>query len=109
MHFHFHDDKLTCPYKGCGKSFEKPTVLTDSSSVPRQTYYACPYCQSKLDVLTEDMKIVSVKPTDYPTVLDSPAKCAHFHSFLNSVPEGLSVPDECLVCPKVLQCNVRKR
>jgi hypothetical protein len=108
MHFHFHDDKLKCPYKGCRKSFDKPTVLTDSSSVPRQTYYACPYCMSKLDVLTEDMKIVSVKPTDYPTVLDSPAKCAHFHGFLNSVPEGLPISDECLVCPKVLQCNVRR-
>jgi DNA-directed RNA polymerase subunit RPC12/RpoP len=107
--FHMHDEKLRCPYKGCGKAFEKPTVLTDSSTIPRQNYYACPYCMSKLDILVEDMKIISVKPTEYPTVFESPAKCAHYFGFLNVFPKDDPIPDECLVCPKVLQCSIRKR
>jgi len=68
--FHIHDEKLKCPYKGCEKSFDKPTVLTDSSSMPRVTYYACPYCMSKLDIIVENMKLVGVKPTEYPKVID---------------------------------------
>jgi DNA-directed RNA polymerase subunit RPC12/RpoP len=107
--FHLHDEKLKCPYKGCAKSFDKPTVLTDSSTIPRQTYYACPYCMSKIDIIVEKMKIVGVKPTEYPKVLDSPAKCAHYFGFLNAIPRNAPIPDECLICPKVLQCSVRKR
>lgn len=107
--FHVHDEKLRCPYKGCAKSFDKPTVLTDSSTIPRQTYYACPYCMSKIDIIVDNMKIIGVKPTEYPTVFESPAKCAHFFGFLNAFPKGTQLPDECLICPKVLQCTVRKQ
>jgi DNA-directed RNA polymerase subunit RPC12/RpoP len=106
---HGHDEKLKCPYKGCEKSFEKPAVLTDASTMPRQTYYACPYCMSKLDILVDKMKIVSVKPTEYPNVFDSPAKCVHYFGFLNAIPKDAPVPDECLICPKVLQCTIRKQ
>jgi hypothetical protein len=63
---------------------------------------------SKLDIVLEGVKIVEVKPTEYPMVFDSPAKCAHFSGLLNSLPEGAPLPDDCLLCPKVLQCNVRK-
>ncbi|NWF86799.1 hypothetical protein HXY32_03195 [Candidatus Bathyarchaeota archaeon] len=109
LHIHVHDEKLKCPYKGCGKSFEKPAVLTDSTAMPRETYYACPYCSSKLDILVEDMKIVRVKPTEYPKVFDSPAKCAHYSSLLNAIPKDGQIPDECLICPKVLQCSIKKQ
>jgi len=109
MQLHFHTEKLKCPYKGCQKSFGKPTIMTDSSTIPRENYYACPYCNSKIDIITEEMKIVQVKATEYPKVLDSPAKCAHYIGFLNSIPEDATIPDDCLICPKVLQCGLRKR
>jgi uncharacterized Zn-finger protein len=109
LHIHIHDEKLKCPYKGCGKSFDKPTVLTDSSSMPRETYYACPYCMSKLDIMVENMKLVGVKTTEYPKVFDSPAKCAHYYGFLTALPKDAPIPDECLICPKVLQCNIKRR
>lgn len=109
MRLHYHREKLKCPYNGCGKSFDKPTVLTDSSTLPRESYHACPYCNSKIDILMEGMKIVQVKATEYPKVFDSPAKCAHYFGFLDSLPKGVAIPDECLICPKVLQCSVRGR
>jgi hypothetical protein len=74
--FHCHEEKLKCPYKGCGKTFDKPAVLTDYSTIPRQTYYACQYYMSKLDTVVENMKIVDVKSTEYPKVFEPPAKCA---------------------------------
>jgi DNA-directed RNA polymerase subunit RPC12/RpoP len=109
MHlFHSHDtnDKLRCPYKGCEKQFDRPTMITDDSVIPRQTHYACPYCMSRLELDTVKEKIVGVRATEYPMVFDSPAKCAHFSGLLNT-PSGST--DECLICPKVLQCNVRKK
>jgi hypothetical protein len=108
--FHNHpEERLRCPYKGCEKAFGKPSVLTDSSTIPRQTYYACPHCMSKLDVMTEDLKIIGVKPAEYPKVFESPAKCARYYGFLNTLPKEGAMPDECLICPKVLQCTVRKQ
>ena len=55
--FHEHQNgKLKCPYKGCEKEFDKPTVITDTSIIPRQTHYACPYCMSKLEIATQRHK-----------------------------------------------------
>ena len=106
---HGSEEKLHCPYKGCEKNFEKPTVITDTSTIPRQNHYACPFCMSKLEIITEKEKIVGVKATEYPTVFDSPAKCAHFSGLLNAPPGcGLTL-DECLICPKVLQCDKRRK
>ena len=109
MLLHSHKEKLRCPYTGCGKAFVKPSVLTDSSTIPRENYYACPYCSSKIDIIVEDLKIVDIKATEYPKVFDSPAKCAHYLGFLHSFPKNAPIPDECLICPKVLQCGIRTR
>ena len=105
---HSHKDKLRCPYKGCEKTFDKPTLMTDSSEIIRQSHYVCPHCMSKLDIITDDMKIIGVNPTEYPKVFESPAKCAHFSSLVNARPKNMPVPDECLICPKILQCKIRK-
>ena len=109
MQLHSHSEKLKCPYSGCEKTFNKLTALTDTCEIPRQTYYACPHCSSRVDVIFEGMKIVGVRATEYPRVFDSPAKCAHYFGFLNSLPEKAAIPDECLVCPKVLQCGLKRQ
>jgi len=107
---HNHEGKLQCPYKGCEKRFDKPTILTDRSNMLHESYYACPFCMSKIDLVTEGMKVVEVKPSDFPPkVFESPAKCAHFSGSLSIRPENAPLPDECLICPKVLQCDVRRR
>jgi hypothetical protein len=106
---HTHEvGQLKCPYKGCEKTFDKPTLLTDQTRLPRESYYACPFCMSKIDIVTSNMQVVDVKATEYPaTVFESPAKCARFSGSFGA--PGGAVPDECLVCPKVLQCDLRRR
>lgn len=64
---------------------------------------------SKIDIITKNMRIVGIKPTEYPRVFESPAKCARYSGLLTAVSKDVPIPDECLVCPKVLQCNLRKR
>ena len=109
FHSHGSSEKLQCPYKGCEKHFDRPTMITDDSVMPRQTHYACPFCMSRLELEIAKEKIVSVKPTEYPMVFDSPAKCAHFGGLLNAPPGSLLTQEECLICPKVLQCSNRKK
>ncbi len=107
LHLH-HGEKFKCPYKGCGKPFERLTTMTDSSTLPRQTHYVCPHCMSKIDVITENLKVVGIKPIEYGKVFDSPAKCAHYSGFLNALSNDVAIPDDCLVCPKILQCRIKR-
>ena len=105
--FSLHEGKLKCPYEGCRKRFEQPTLLTDSSKVPRKTNYACPHCMSKINLILNNMKVVSIKPLEYPKVFKSPAKCAQYPGLLIALSHDSYLPDECLVCPKLLQCGGR--
>ena len=109
FHIHQNAEKLKCPYKGCGKRFERPTTLTDSSTLPRQTFYVCPHCSSKLDITVDGLKVVGIRAIEYGKVFESPAKCAHYSGFLTAISKDIPIPDECLVCPKILQCGTRKR
>jgi DNA-directed RNA polymerase subunit RPC12/RpoP len=108
LHLH-HGEKLKCPYKGCGKSFDRLATVTESTPMQRQTYYACPHCMSKIEVITENFKIVDIRPMEYGKVFNSPAKCAHYTGFLSAISNDIAIPDDCLVCPKILQCGIKRR
>jgi hypothetical protein len=64
---------------------------------------------SKIDIKTENLKIVGIEPMEYGKVFDSPAKCARYSGFLNSMSRDIPIPDDCLVCPKILQCGIKKQ
>jgi len=104
-----HDSgELHCPYTQCGKRFAKPIVLTDTTKILRETYYACPHCHSKLDVAVDKAKgVVSIEATSNP-VYEAPANCKHYFGYLRFLDENAQIPDECAICPKVIQCFVKK-
>jgi len=124
---------LRCPYKGCEQEFDKPSLLTDTSVIPSESYYACPHCMSKIELITDKLKIIDGKAVCYGAqVFESPAKCAHYSGGLlgthninfNPSAEPTKVPtagpgtgmscscgaltDESLGCPKNLQCEQRR-
>jgi DNA-directed RNA polymerase subunit RPC12/RpoP len=101
-------DLLFCPYGKCGKGFAKPLLLTDSSSILRETYYACPHCQSKLDIIVENLHVIRVEKCEGGERVATPLDCPHAFGYLKTLHEDAAIPDECLVCPKILQCSVRK-
>jgi len=99
---------LHCPYTQCGKRFEKPIVLTDTTKILRETYYACPHCHSKLDVAVDRAKgVISIEATSNP-VYEAPAGCKHYFGYLKFLDENAQIPDECAVCPEVMHCFVKK-
>jgi len=100
---------LHCPYAQCGKRFEKPIVLTDETKLLRETYYACPHCHCKLDMSVDKTSgdVVKIEATANPVDI-APANCKHHFGYLKVLPESAQIPDECAVCPKVMQCFVKK-
>jgi hypothetical protein len=107
LHLH-HSTELKCPYEGCGKSFDKPAVLIDPSTFPRETFYTCPHCASKLDLEIRGKKVINVRRLEHGQVLASPAKCAYYSGSMTMLAEGEVVLEECLLCPKIMQCGIHR-
>ena len=102
-------DHLVCPYGECKREIDKPLMLTDFSKTPRETYYACPHCLTKVDVVVEDQKLKSVSlETSGNSVEKTPSECPFQFGYLKTLPKETAIPDECLTCSKLLQCTVKK-
>ncbi len=102
-------DHLVCPYNECRKGFEKPLMLTDFSKMPRETYYACPHCLTKVEVVAEDINLdsVSVETSGNP-VEKPPTECGYHLGYLKTLQKEAGIPDGCLTCSKLLRCFVTK-
>ena len=103
----FESAAFVCPYSQCRRTFRKPLMLTDSSKIPRETYYACPNCLSKVDVAvdnTENMHKLSIKVSE-GNGLAGIIECPYYFGYLRNFPKGRSIPDKCFVCANLMQCS----
>jgi DNA-directed RNA polymerase subunit RPC12/RpoP len=102
---------LVCPYKTCGKEFKQPILLTNEAESLHTTYYACPHCHSKVDLIlrdAEDLKTVkavaSIDAKTHVCKQKGPENCPHYVGYLRTLPENYLLPERCLTCPKVILC-----
>ena len=107
---------IVCPNPKCHKKIEEPILLSDLSTAPVEQYYACPHCFIKLDVIStqpqkqkEEKKKKEEPPVKPPEKEEKdPSKCAGYLGYLASLPKNKPIPQECLTCPKVLDCVMKK-
>jgi DNA-directed RNA polymerase subunit RPC12/RpoP len=110
------NDTCVCPNDECGKSFDHPILLTVLSNDPVETYPACPYCMSRIE-RNEDPKpekhaqaAVKIKAAlekekeKIETNGSDKFQCPHEFGYLKKRQKGSPIPDECLVCQKMIQC-----
>jgi hypothetical protein len=117
-------DGYTCPSDRCGRVFSEPLRLTDLSHRPHEeTYYACPFCFSRVDVneILKNPESPDLKPHIGPVLSASPSKnmrsekisdekkmtvseCPQKFGYLKDRSKGAEIPDKCLTCAKILQC-----
>lgn len=101
---------LSCPYVKCGKVIETPLLVTDMSKTLRDTYYACPYCLSKVEIVVKDEKgldPVSFETSDNPKEMSS-HECPHHFGHLRDLLGDALIPEECLTCPQLIRCSTKK-
>jgi hypothetical protein len=79
------DEPEACPHVKCRKVFRKVLVVSDPAKHPTRTFCACPYCLSKVTIAVKEV-------------------CQHYFGYLKKLPKSDSIPDECLICPKITQC-----
>ncbi len=41
---------INCPQKECNRTFKKLVIVTNFSFVPEETYSACPYCLTRINI-----------------------------------------------------------
>ena len=113
-------NKYICPYEDCGREFERPILITNKSVNPPQTYLGCPYCLSRIDVgipeaekieekIEQTSKLIEIKKIIEKNAKKEKekakeVKCPYHFGYLKEKDKNLPIPEECLTCPKMLEC-----
>jgi len=59
-----------CPQKECNRIFEKPVIVTNFSFTPKETYSACPYCLTRINLGPKKSDLNYITP-EKPTNIES--------------------------------------
>jgi len=108
---------ITCPNLKCHRKIEEPILLSNLSTSQIEQYYACPYCFIQLDPISTQLQTQKEeKPKGEEPLIEppeeeekSPSVCAGYLGYLSTFPKNKSIPPECLICPKVLDCVMKIR
>lgn len=84
--------------------------MADKTKLVRETYYACPHCRSKVELLLEDPTNPKLIQAEDPSNSGqkTPKQCKHSFGYLGDLSGDVDIPDECTICPKVLLCFIRR-
>jgi len=93
----------------CDHPFSHPLVLTNKSGEPSETYYACPYCLSRIDADENDVVLAFREERKTTGFIDNPPKSPESNPEENlgcseAVWKNIVIPDECLDCANLLPC-----
>jgi len=97
----------------CGEGFSRP-LLARVSSEGRdvRTYFACPRCLSQVKAVEAGKsekreESTSLKePSRASEKLEANVSCQHFLGYLKRRPKNTAVPEDCLMCEKMIECMV---
>ena len=102
----------TCPNPNCQKKFENLIIVHDNSKKPTENYYACPTCLTELDPTTtqglEKEEILIEEKTETERThpeREIPTGCPNYLGYLLNHLKDAFLPEECLICPKMLDCT----
>ncbi len=107
---------FVCPNPKCHSKIEEPVLLNNWATAAEEQYYACPHCFVKLDMgpanatrKKEEEKKEIEKPPIKPQEKGEkdPSACPHHFGYLANRPENAPVPQECLICSKVVNCMLK--
>jgi hypothetical protein len=98
----------------CGVTFHHPILATVHSRGQTQKYQACPRCMTKIRITTTPKERpentrgkTSPSETAKPNITSGETTCEHFFGFLNKHTKNTLFPEECLTCPKMVECLLK--
>lgn len=103
------ESNFTCDE--CGKAFQKPILATISASGQSRTYYACPRCLTNVRNMKAPTKekeekgpVLTEEEPPKPPQESNDSSCTHSFGYLKKHEKSMPFPDECLTCPKMVEC-----
>jgi hypothetical protein len=110
---------LICTNEKCGRYVPKPIIIHDLNL--RTKYRGCPYCFTELPEITvrrRNKPVHGIKITeeftkkmaqdDTPHGPGQTEECARKFGYLSERPRDEDIPEQCMTCPKMIECMLRK-
>jgi len=117
---------FTCSNPECGKIFNNPIIVQDLSSKNNSSYYACPYCLTEIMIektleveegkqkrkakrtKIEQAKTHAIETKSTLQLSPEIHKCPHHFGYLSQRSKSENIPEECMICEKIVQCMLKK-
>jgi hypothetical protein len=127
---------VVCTNTKCGREIEEPVLLTNLSVTPPEQYDACPFCFTKLPELpeptvneeevTSSENVAAEKKEDAGSQLmrkvedvilssnghqekEAKTGCPEAFGYLANRPKDSPIPQECMLCPRMVDCILGTR
>jgi hypothetical protein len=108
--------KVTCPNKACGKVFVKPLSTLNLQQDSKVSYNACPYCLTEIviseneskDLPEENYSVVKLFKEKPSQNKEQVITCFYHFGYIGEREQKEQIPEECLLCTKVIQCMHQK-
>jgi hypothetical protein len=108
----------------CGEEYGQPILTENLSGHSQEEYYACSRCLSKVEVTSEKRsktlvnEVVVREPHEKVEIaaeeirnissgkieVNVQASCQHELGYLKKRDRASPIPDECLICTKMIEC-----
>jgi hypothetical protein len=123
-----------CPNPKCKREIDEPILLTNLSFNPVEQYTACPYCFTKLEPDTPDdqQEVIPLESaiserdeepnsplikkveeiilaSNEPREKKNETGCPENFGYLADRPKDTPVPQECMLCPKMVDCMLKTK
>ncbi len=108
---------ITCPNKACNKVFEKPLKTINLQYNPKVLHDACPYCLEEIPAVENKSK-KQPENTETPEIEAEEEKpvqnqeksydCKYRFGYLSEKEPKQQIPDECILCPEIIDCMIKK-
>lgn len=111
------NQSYTCTNPSCKRIFTNP-IKVENISLKNKIYEACPYCLTEITIekgvsVSEKQKPADEKETEMlveaKTVQSTveTEECKHYFGYLSERTTKEGLPEECLLCGKIVQCMLK--
>lgn len=111
---------FTCLNISCKKTFSEPLKTVNLQEKPSESFFACPYCLSKIEapeiknlekpnqLSQTPQKLSETESKNGASKSNEKTATCQFHLGYLSERTQKEIPDNCLVCKNIVECMLRK-
>ena len=88
----------------CNCKIRQTIIIHNLSTKPKKTYYGCSNCFLEVNKISSQFQKKETEINSIKREEKASTSCLHYYGYLTSHLKDTNIPQECLVCPKLLEC-----